>query len=380
MDKRHFTVVIGSKEHGLYISSKPSSAAKKAVSKLCASNKSKKVEFCLREITQGSKKKTYGPYLGEMKKLKTPIELKGRVIRHEIKVHLKKGKSSTRKTVKKMRGGEYLIISPEIRSSLIEMNNYQEVLNAVFNSHEFLNNLYETEILRNSSGLGVRNNKGQLIQIPTHYPYEFIKKMIDQIDTFEDKYKFIICFICSISLRKYMIEQLGLDKIIEIIFNIDYNEQEFRNIVEHTGHSTITHFNFQSKKKSIFPRLFDFYKARLYKDSGNRSRNTYSESDKEKFQEVLIKLLSIQNQNFMDFPFFINFAQSINSYNDESFKLFDFLLNNKQSLLEFIKKLKIYYTHIENPLSGIYHIQIDQLLLSEKQGTTQTRDELFRNV
>jgi hypothetical protein len=105
MDKRHFTVVIGSKEHGLYISSKPSSAAKKAVSKLCASNKSKKVEFCLREITQGSKKKTYGPYLGEMKKLKKPIELKGRVIRHEIKVHLKKEKSSTIKTAKKMRGG-----------------------------------------------------------------------------------------------------------------------------------------------------------------------------------------------------------------------------------------------------------------------------------
>jgi hypothetical protein len=105
MDKRHFTVVIGSKEHGLYISSKPSSAAKKAVSKLCASNKSKKVEFSLREITQGSKKKTYGPYLGEMKKLKKPIELKGRVIRHEIKLHLKKRKSSTIKTAKKMRGG-----------------------------------------------------------------------------------------------------------------------------------------------------------------------------------------------------------------------------------------------------------------------------------
>ena len=81
MDKRHFTVVIGSKEHGLYVSSTPSSAAKKAVSKLCASNKSKKVEFYLREITQGSKKKVYGPYIGEMKKLKTPIELKGRIIR-----------------------------------------------------------------------------------------------------------------------------------------------------------------------------------------------------------------------------------------------------------------------------------------------------------
>ena len=32
--KRHFTVVIGNKEHGLYVSSTPSLAAKKAISKL----------------------------------------------------------------------------------------------------------------------------------------------------------------------------------------------------------------------------------------------------------------------------------------------------------------------------------------------------------
>ena len=100
MDKRHFTVVEkNGKEHGLYVSSSPYSAAKKAVTKLCASNKSKKVEFYLREITQGSKKKTYGLYKGEMKKLKTQIELKGRVIRYETIVHLKKVKKS-------MKGGE----------------------------------------------------------------------------------------------------------------------------------------------------------------------------------------------------------------------------------------------------------------------------------
>jgi hypothetical protein len=58
--KRHFTVVMGGKEHGLYISSTPSSAARKAVTKLCTANKSKKVEFSMREITQDSKKKTYG--------------------------------------------------------------------------------------------------------------------------------------------------------------------------------------------------------------------------------------------------------------------------------------------------------------------------------
>ena len=60
--KRNFTVVIGSKEHGLYISSSPSSAARKAVSKLCATDKKRKVSFNIREITQGSKKKTYGPF------------------------------------------------------------------------------------------------------------------------------------------------------------------------------------------------------------------------------------------------------------------------------------------------------------------------------
>jgi|LakMenEpi03Aug12_release.lakeMendotaPanAssembly.Ray.scaffolds.fasta_scaffold399692_2 hypothetical protein len=81
--KRHFTVVMGGKEHGLYVSSTPSSAAKKAVTKLCAANKSKKVEFSIREITQGSKKKTYGPYSGHIEKLKEPIELKGRVIKYK---------------------------------------------------------------------------------------------------------------------------------------------------------------------------------------------------------------------------------------------------------------------------------------------------------
>ena len=97
--KRHFTVVIGNKEHGLYVSSNPSSAARKAVSKLCATDKKKKVQFSIREITQGSKKKTYGPYLGVIEKLAKPIELKGRVIRYKPVAKLNK------KTGAKMKGG-----------------------------------------------------------------------------------------------------------------------------------------------------------------------------------------------------------------------------------------------------------------------------------
>ena len=98
--KRHFTVVMGNKEHGLYVSSSPSSAAKKAVTKLCTANKSKKVDFYIREITQGSKKKTYGPYTGYIEKLKEPIELKGRVIKYKPVAKLSK------KSSKKMMGGE----------------------------------------------------------------------------------------------------------------------------------------------------------------------------------------------------------------------------------------------------------------------------------
>ena len=98
--KRHYTVVIGSKEHGLYISSSPSSAARKAVSKLCATDKKKKVSFHIREITRGSKKKTYGPYLGYIEKLAKPIELKGRVIKYKPVAKLSE-KSSKKIAVKK---------------------------------------------------------------------------------------------------------------------------------------------------------------------------------------------------------------------------------------------------------------------------------------
>ena len=81
--KRHFTAVIGKKEQGSYVSSSPSSAARKAVSKLCAEDKKRKVVFSIRETTQKSIKKTYGPYIGYMQKLDKPVELKGRVIRYK---------------------------------------------------------------------------------------------------------------------------------------------------------------------------------------------------------------------------------------------------------------------------------------------------------
>jgi hypothetical protein len=108
--KRHFTAVVGNKEQGLYNSYNPSSAARKAVSKLCAEDKKSKVEFYIRETTQDSNKKTYGPYLGYVKKLKEPIQLAGRVIKYSPVAKLSKNtgeevKLSSKKLSSKLDGG-----------------------------------------------------------------------------------------------------------------------------------------------------------------------------------------------------------------------------------------------------------------------------------
>ena len=159
--KRHFTVVIGSKEHGLYISSTPSSAAKKAVTKLCASNKSKKVEFHMREITLGSKKKTYGPYDGYIEILKEPIELKGRVIKYK----------SVAKLRKKSGGGE---------GNLRKRFPYTALMNKNVNDY-YPPSLSPPHISINKLNKSIFLNKNRLKQFITkHYPKE-IEDFIDDI-------------------------------------------------------------------------------------------------------------------------------------------------------------------------------------------------------
>ena len=149
--KRHFTVVMGNKEHGLYVSSTPSSAAKKAVTKLCTANKSKKVQFEIREITQGSKKKTYGPYVGYIEKLKEPIELKGRIIKY--KPITKLSKKTSNKTERMMTGGGYtstLSINKGNINDIIYRTNYNSNESLVFTV---------TKIERNKEGEIIEGEK-----------------------------------------------------------------------------------------------------------------------------------------------------------------------------------------------------------------------------
>ena len=155
--KRHFTVVIGTKEHGLYCSSSPSSAARKAVSKLCGKEKGKRVEFCLREITQGSKKKTYGPYLGHIEKLAKPIELKGRVIERKP-VALLKPKSNAKKGGMRRGGGgnnnegnEMINLSNKIEEKFV-LQTAKRIYIGFHNWTSIKNNLEFKNIPRNRIG------------------------------------------------------------------------------------------------------------------------------------------------------------------------------------------------------------------------------------
>jgi hypothetical protein len=105
---------------------------------LCADNKKKKVEFCIRETTQGSNKKTYGPYIGYMQKLDKPVELEGRIIQYKPIVKLQK-KS------RKMKGGmeiigqgaEGIILRPNI-NNLRNISKVSKIIRATIEQQDEL--------------------------------------------------------------------------------------------------------------------------------------------------------------------------------------------------------------------------------------------------
>ena len=106
------------------------------------------MEFYIREITQGSKKKTYGPYSGHIEKLKEPIELKGRVIKYKPVAKLI-GKKN-----KKMKGGMYDLRN--IKKSLEQTYNNVE-LNDELMTNEYKN---QRKVLMNKlSGISEEEEK-----------------------------------------------------------------------------------------------------------------------------------------------------------------------------------------------------------------------------
>jgi hypothetical protein len=201
--KRNFKVIIGSKEHGLYISSTPSSAAKKAATKQCASNKSKKVEFSLREITQGSKKKTYGPYIGYIEKLREPIKLEGREINYKPIAKLKKGTQ---------KGG--IGISNRASNAYIKPKLYYELFNEIFEGKE---PLFHTFIDRYDIRLDVRSYNNDVIMDMINW----VLRNKPILDSENYKYYFILIYWAESieNILHFLINSIGIDMFIQIVFN-----------------------------------------------------------------------------------------------------------------------------------------------------------------
>ena len=102
--------------------SSPSSVAKKVFSKLYTKMKNKLTTFMIKETTQGSKKKVYGPYKGKRIKLKKPrmVKFKGTnkpvPIRYETKIY----KVKTKKGNKTIQKGGNTTMRNDVYNSFIE--------------------------------------------------------------------------------------------------------------------------------------------------------------------------------------------------------------------------------------------------------------------
>lgn len=196
--KRYFTIIIDSKESGRYISSSPLSVAKKVLSKLLTVYKCKKIEYYIRETTKSSKKKIYGPYLGEMKKLENPIKLKNNIIYYKPSVHIKKEKIRI-----KMRGGE--------EAPLFQLSNF---FNGTYNPQSLIQKL--NEIKKSYSSVIVNGNNCKITKMNAS------RYMID-LQIVDTEIKFSISFHFDRNKLKAMINLIDKSTIPIIFENTNTN-------------------------------------------------------------------------------------------------------------------------------------------------------------
>ena len=202
---------------------------------------------------------------------------------------------------------------------------------------------------------------------------KFKKDMIDYIlrsseNENKNKYFFIICDNILYSDKDntvfdYLISQIGIDKFIEIVYGTDYGTA-FDRIIYHINPNSIMKLDRRQIdiiKYTIFIELLNIYSKKMSLDE---------------FKELLIKLFSIQDKSFMTnidnfldelFNFFTNFYSKI----QPSFRLLEFLLENKEKLRDFIRIFKNFFTVSQH---FIYSI------IREIIGNNETQTDLFRNV
>lgn len=201
----------------------------------------------------------------------------------------------------------------------------------------------------------------------------FFIRMINWINSLpsnenKNKYFFIMC--CIIAFRDYdhtifehLISVIGLDRFIEIVFQIDYGNVFDRIINNIKSNMTSNPLDIINIKRNLFMKLIEYYSEKMSLDE---------------FKKLLIKLFSIENTNFINdsslpenlFDFFTIIYSKINP----SFKLLDFLLENKQQFQNFIQILKPKF------YGGSSNSFIISRIIRELIGTEEIKTELFRNV
>jgi len=360
--KRHFTVVMGTKEHGLYVSSTPSSAARKAVTKLCTLNKNKKVEFCIREITQGSKKKTYGPYLGHIEKLKDPIELKGRLIKYKPVAKLSKKNSV-------MKGG--LGEKNYERKDIDKM--FENFLVVDQGNHPAQIHLKERMMKPDNLYFGIEH----LIEYNTkkYYPYCLIN--ITGKEEYEKPSGDLIINDLYLRILEKNDDQsslIYLAKTRKLNYQINFIEQEIPNI----GYSLLTF-----KVYDILTYLYLFFNQTYYKRVNSRNTNrlkmTYEEFiidlqnsvfyEPFTFINVEFKndndLMNISNNYFMNnndvknLYLFYNIIQSINNSNLAGIKSKKIMVF-REKMTKFLPNLKSLFDSINDMIENAYNELIEK--------------------
>ena len=236
-----------------------------------------------------------------------------------------------------------LFITKEYRNYLFEMNKYQEILLHIFNGNDQLGNLAE-------------NN------------HQEIKRLINFIEEnypTENKYYFIICIsFCFTNspcdIIEYLISKLRLDRLIQIVYEINYGSL-FNQIIYYTKKRRLG-LEVEVEVSKLDERKIDVKRILIF----NKLLECYSEKPQQDFEELLMNLFSIQNNSFMSLELLTDL---INFLIRKKFKLFEFLLENKSKLINFIRLLK------EN---------ISLLLILPRRieiiGTTEQQSNLFSNI
>ena len=199
-------------------------------------------------------------------------------------------------------------------------------------------------------------------------------EMINYINSLEsnenkNKYFFIICYIIDAAHRnntiiKHLISVIGLDKFIEFVFQTDYVTVFDRIIYRSPNEEKKISSDINYVKRRLFMILIYFYQ------DTNMSLG--------EFEKLFIKLFSLQDYSFIIeydyglldefYAFFKNASKGGGRFSLKypSFKLFNFLLEHKEKLHNFISILK-----------NKYHQKRKNFLIYEDNG--ETIEELFGN-